>query len=305
MGVNWGGRGGPNLVIHKRMPLSPRVSEVRAWVAWKEPNGCLWKVLPVSCVSDIYRDWQVDAELTALYQTGVNRWCVSRQGRNNISSICGNSIFLFSPCACSSSAFFLFYSWKQIFTPGLWNPLNPAEKVFTSVVGLWTVSQLGCVLGQQPPLWLPPWPLPNVINIPNQWRKQGGSGRGCEHDLFVGFKQQVILCLHLRLTRTSDHVITANDARGTSGLTAAVLQNNSFQTRSKKRLNYSSDRKSYVYDGISQLWLNQNDWMKLSVVWLWDLNICNTLLRMTLVENDYLCLFCQKKSIELVGNVNK
>ena len=48
--------------------------------------------------------------------------------------------------------------------------------------------------------WPPPWPLPNVINIPNQWGKQGGSGQGCEHDLLVGFKRPVILCLHLILT---------------------------------------------------------------------------------------------------------
>lgn len=48
--------------------------------------------------------------------------------------------------------------------------------------------------------WLPPWPLPNVINISNQWRKQGGSGRGREHDLLVSFKRPVVLCLHLILT---------------------------------------------------------------------------------------------------------
>lgn len=28
-----------------------------------------------------------------------------------------------------------------------------------------------------------------MINIPNQWRKQSGSGQGCEHDLPVSFKQ--------------------------------------------------------------------------------------------------------------------
>lgn len=70
----------------------------------------------------------------------------------------------------------------------------------------------------------------------------------------VGFKRQVILCLHLRLTRTSDRVITAHDARGTSGSNSAVLQNSSFQTHSmKRRLNYSSVGKSMFHEGISQL----------------------------------------------------
>lgn len=83
---------------------------------------------------------------------------------------------------------------------------------------------------QSPSLtWLPPWPLPNVINIPNQRRKQGGSGRGCEHDLLVGFKQQVTLCLHLRVTRTSVGVITANDANGSSASNSAMRSNSSFQ----------------------------------------------------------------------------
>lgn len=73
--------------------------------------------------------------------------------------------------------------------------------------------------------WLPPWPLPNVINIPNQWRKQGGSGRGHEHDLLAGFKQLVILCLHLSLTCTSDGVSSARDGRRSASSNQTALQN--------------------------------------------------------------------------------
>lgn len=65
-------------------------------------------------------------------------------------------------------------------------------------------SVTGQTVGWQPAscslTWPPPWPPSNVINIPNQWRKQSGSGQGCEHDLLLGFKQPVILCLHLIFT---------------------------------------------------------------------------------------------------------
>lgn len=72
-----------------------------------------------------------------------------------------------------------------------------------------------------------------MINIPNQWRKQGGSGRGHEHDLLVGFKQQVTLCLHLRLTCTSDEGSSGRDGRRSASSNQTMLQNLSILLNSK------------------------------------------------------------------------
>lgn len=73
--------------------------------------------------------------------------------------------------------------------------------------------------------WLPPWPLANVINILNQWRKQGGSGRGHERDPLVVFKQLVIHCLHLSFTCTSDGVSLARDGKRSASSNQTVLHN--------------------------------------------------------------------------------
>lgn len=58
---------------------------------------------------------------------------------------------------------------------------------FQSVLRLWTLSLVRLQGGSYQPLsdLSPPWPFSNVINIPNQWRKPGGSDQRCEHDLPV------------------------------------------------------------------------------------------------------------------------
>lgn len=130
------------------------------------------------------------------------------------SSACSSKPSFFQPQTCSHT---IPVEFTQSYSTGFRACGQALDSIITQTAG-WQPTSPSLT-------WLPPWPLANVINILNQWRKQGGSGRGHERDPLVRFKQLVILCLHLSFTCTSDGVSSARAGKRSVSSKQTVLQN--------------------------------------------------------------------------------